>query len=69
MSSISRDETRKLLKGFGIAVDEAVIAYLARNPEVTELKLRLTLEDLTEYGDFSPSERLQYQIEGTIPRE
>jgi hypothetical protein len=66
MSSTSRDEIRKLLKSFGIAVDEAVIAYLAKNPEVTQLELRLILEDRTDYQGFSPTERLQYELEGTI---
>lgn len=69
MSSTSRDDIRKLLKSFGIAADEAVIAHLARNPELSQLKLRLSMEDLTEYADSSPDGRLYFEIEGVIHRE
>jgi hypothetical protein len=69
VSSTSRDEVRKLLKSFGIAVDEAVIAYLAINPEIRQINLRLTLEDLTDYEGFSPAEPLHFELEGTILRE
>lgn len=64
----SRKDIRRLLKTFGIQADEAVVAHLARNPEQDELHVRLVLEDLTDYGDTPPEERLHLEIEGDIQR-
>ena len=68
MVESSRDDIRKLLKTFGIQADEAVIAHLARNPGQTPLRLRLALEDLTDYGAVPPNQPLRVEIEGTIRR-
>jgi hypothetical protein len=68
MESTSRDDMRKLLKTFGIRADEAVIAYLARNPQMKALRIRLALEDLTDYGGISPGESLAFELEGEIGR-
>ena len=65
MKTTKRDEMRALLKTFGIQADEAVIAYLARNPQIQSLHLRLSLQDLTEYGE-DPTEPLVLEVEGHI---
>ena len=69
MTSTARDEMRRLLKTFGIQVDEAVIAHLARNPQIRSLRLRLRLEDLTDYGGSPPGEALSFEIEGDVHHE
>ena len=66
MVSTSRDDIRALLKSFGIEADGAVIAHLARNPQIKTLRIRLTLEDLTDYGDAPPDETLAIKLERDI---
>lgn len=66
MEETSRDDIRRLLKRFGIQADEAVIAHLARNPDAGPLRVRLILEDLTDYGDATPEEPLHLELEGEI---
>jgi hypothetical protein len=66
--STSRNDIRKLLKTFGIQADEAVIAHLALNPGEQPLRLRLILEDVTNYGANPPAEPLHLEIEGQIRR-
>ena len=57
---------RWLLKTFGIQADEAVMAYLSQNPNLNTLSIRLTLEDITDYGENEPAERLFVQVEGDL---
>jgi hypothetical protein len=64
----SRDETRNLLKTFGIQADEAVIAHLARNSQIKALRIRISLEDLTDYGSQTPTGTLALEIEGQISK-
>ncbi len=68
MEETSRDDIRKLLKTFGVKADEAIIAHLARNPGSKPLRLRVSLEDLTDYGEDKPAEPLWLEIEGEIRR-
>lgn len=68
MESTSRDDIRRLLKGFGIAADEAIVAHLARLPGRRPLHLRITLEDLTDYQGEAPQEPLHLEMEGHIQR-
>lgn len=68
MEESSRNDIRRLLKTFGIRADEAMIAHLARNPEIMRLQVRLVLQDLTDYGDTSPEERLHLEMDGEIQR-
>lgn len=56
MSDNSRNDIRSFLKRFGIRADEAMVAHLARNPDVKKLQVRLVLQDLTDYGDHPPTE-------------
>ena len=50
MDDNSRKDIRALLKTFGVKADEAIIGHLAKNPQVAKLKLKVSLEDLTDYG-------------------
>jgi hypothetical protein len=68
MQETSRDDIRRLLKQFGVRADEAVIAHLARTSGDSPLRLRLTLEDLTDYGNHPPVTPLHLEIEGDIRR-
>ena len=65
MDNPSRDDIRRLLKTFGIAADEAILTHLARNPGGSR-KVRLTLEDLTDYGGSPPDVPLHLEIDGEI---
>ena len=66
MESPSRDDIRRLLKTFGIAADEAILTHMARSPGGGSRKVRLTLEDLTDYGGLPPKEALHLELEGEI---
>ncbi len=68
MEESSRADIRRLLKTFGIQADEDIVSHLARNPGDTPLRIRLLLEDLTDYGDSPPSIPLKLEIEGEIRR-
>ncbi len=68
MEETSRDDIRRLLKQFGVRADEAVIAHLARTSGDQPLRLRLTLDDLTDYGNNPPEKPLRLEIEGEIRR-
>ncbi len=69
MEETSRDDIRRLLKTFGIQADEAIIAHLARNPDGPPLRVRLILEDLTNYGVSPPDRPLRMEVEGDIRRD
>lgn len=66
MEENARTDIRRLLKRFGVKADETIISYLARNPNTGPLRLRITLTDLTDYGDTAPAERLELEIEGEV---
>jgi hypothetical protein len=68
MEDNSRKGIRRLLKTFGIQADEAMVAYLARHPELDSLKVRITLEDRSEHGDKQPADKLRLVIEDRIER-
>ncbi len=68
MEESSRTDIRRLLKQFGVQADEAIIAHLARNPHAGPLRLRLTLEDLTAYGEQPPDAPLRLVVEGDVRR-
>lgn len=68
MEESSRTDIRRLLKEFGVRADEAIVAHLARNPGAGPLRLRLTLEDLTDYGDRPPDRPLGLVVEGEVRR-
>jgi hypothetical protein len=67
MNDETRDDIRRLLKNFGIQADDAIQAYLDRLPGgIESIHLRITLEDLTDYGDDPPAGNLYLEIEGTV---
>lgn len=68
MEDTSRKDIRRLLKTFGIQADEAMVAHLARNPDVKTLRVRVSLEDLTDYGDLIPDKPLHVTVEDEIRR-
>jgi hypothetical protein len=68
MEGSSRDDIRKVLKSFGIQADEALVAHLARLPDGDPLKIRLVLEDRTDYGGDPPEVSLGFEMEGVIRR-
>ena len=65
----SRDDIRRLLKTFGVKADEAILGHLVRNPGVGPLRLRLLLEDLTDYGDTPPAQPLKLEVAGEVRRQ
>jgi hypothetical protein len=68
MEVTSRDDIRRLLKTFGIQADEAIVAHLARAAPGPTLRLRLVLEDLTDYLGAPPPQHLHLEIEGEVRR-
>ena len=68
MDDNSRNGIRRLLKTFGIQADEALVAYLARHPDLDSLQVRITLENVSSYENGKPAESLRLVVEGTIER-
>lgn len=68
MDDNSRKDIRALLKTFGVKADEAIVGHLAKNPDVRQLKLKVTLEDMTDYGSDAPSESLSIVVDGQVNR-
>ena len=68
MEDNSRKGIRRLLKTFGIQADEAMVAYLARHPEIDSLQIRITLENVASYENGKPAETLHLVVEDTIER-
>ena len=64
----NRTSIRRLLKIFGIGADEAIGAFLAQNPDIDVMRVRLTLEDITPYGDNKPGEPLRLVVEDDLER-
>ena len=69
MEESSRNDIRRLLKTFGVRADELILTHLTRHPGTIPLRIRLTLQDLTNYGDSPPVESLELRVEGEIRRE
>ena len=67
MMESPRDAIRRLLKTFGIQADEAITTHIEQALAAPEIKIRLTLTDVTDYGDSPPASKLSAEIEGTIP--
>jgi hypothetical protein len=65
MRSQAHDDIRRLLKEFGLTADETISAYLIENKPSLPLRLRIVLEDLTEY-DSPPTQRLHVEIQGEV---
>ena len=65
MQSNSQDDIRRLLRSFGIKADEAISAYLAEAKPEQPLRLRVRLEDITDYAT-PPTEPLDLEVEGEV---
>lgn len=68
MDDNSRKDIRALLKTFGVKADEAIVGHLAKNPDIKQLNLKVSLEDMTDYGSNSPSGSLSFVVDGQIKR-
>lgn len=66
MEDTIRRDIRRLLKTFGVKADETITAHLGRNPGVDKLRVRVILQDLTDYGDVTPEGKLELDIEEEI---
>jgi hypothetical protein len=62
----TQGDIRKLLKRFGVQADEAIQAHLENVPEGGTLRLRITLEDLTDYGGTPTRGNLHLEVEGEV---
>jgi len=68
MQDATRDDIRRLLKTFGVKADEAILAHLAQASGGGPLRLRVTLDDLTDYGGSPPAQKLHFTVEGEVRR-
>ena len=68
MNEETQRDMRQLLRQFGVQADEMVMAHVARHPGPSPLTLRLTLTDVTDYGDNPPAEPLQLELEKEVRR-
>ena len=66
MMETERDAVRRVLKTFGIQADEAMVAHLARIAPDQPVKVRLILQDITDYGSSPPGVPLHLEIEGEL---
>ena len=69
MNEATQNDIRKLLKRFGVEADRAISEYMQRVPGDQPVQLRITLEDMTDYGDDAPEEWLYLQVDGEISHE
>ncbi len=69
MNEATQNDIRKLLKRFGVEADRAIGEYMQRVPGNKPVQLRITLEDMTDYGDDAPEEWLYLQVDGEISHE
>lgn len=68
MEDNSRKDIRALLKTFGVQADEAIVQHLARNPATRMLKIKISLQDQTDYGGLQPDRALTLEVQGEINR-
>ncbi len=68
MDDQSRKDIRRILKTFGIRADETLVGHFARNPELSVIQVRITLEDLTKYPESLEIEPVSLIIEDVIQR-
>jgi virulence-associated protein VapD len=65
MPSNAHDDIRKLLKEFGLTADETVSAYLIEEKPAQTLRLRIVLEDITEY-ESPPGRPFRVEVSGEV---
>jgi len=64
MDEDTSKDIRRLLKTFGVKADQAIVTHLEETA-VRPLKVRIVLEDLTEYP-LANTPRLHLEVEGEI---
>ena len=69
MEETSRNDIRRLLKTFGVKADEMILRHLIENPDAPALRLKLVIQDLTDYGAHPPTTPLSFELEGQIRRQ
>jgi hypothetical protein len=69
MDSASKDDIRRMLKSFGIQADEAISAHLDQVGGGPPLRIRLALEDLTDYRGDAPEQPLRLELDGQVRRD
>ncbi len=57
-------DTRRLLKTFGVRVDQAIQQHLQSHPDLNRLHIRLVLDDATEIAETG----LHIEVEGDVNR-
>jgi len=63
------DDIRRLLRGFGIKADEAIQAHVRNAQGVEALRLRIVVEDVTDYGGTRASQAPRLlEVEGEVSR-
>ena len=60
-------DIRRLLKTFGVQADTAIVEHLLNHPDVESLRLRIRLEDATDYANRT-AQPLSFVVEGTVHR-
>ncbi len=68
MEDISLNDIRTLLKTFGIQANDEIVRHLISTRHPDALHLRITLDDLTDYGDTPPDTPLHVEVFGDIRR-
>jgi hypothetical protein len=78
MPSRAHEDIRRLLKEFGLTADETITAYMVETKPSRPLRLRITLEDITDYEHSvlddatvqethdNPRSVLRVEIEGEV---
>lgn len=61
----TQNDIRRVLKNFGMEVDRLITEYMDRLPRNQSIRVRLILQDITEYKD-TPPDQLHFEIEGEI---
>lgn len=63
----TQDDVRKLLRAFGIQADAAIQARAREAKGVRALRLRIVVEDLTDYGSGqAPQPPRLIEVEGEV---
>lgn len=63
----SEDDIRRLLRSFGIEADQTIQAHIKNMEKDVPLKLRLVIEDITDYGGTAPDQLPRLlEVEGEI---
>jgi hypothetical protein len=63
----TEDDIRRLLRSFGIEADATIQAHVKSMEKDVPLRLRLVIEDLTDYGGTAPDRPPRLlEVEGEI---